>query len=236
MRVSIAFFLSLPLCGCASFITPEPVPADRSPIHARDSNSWAMTVQSFDHVEDAALPAGWRVGATHPEGALATWAIVADPSAPTQPDALVLTSSTHGSSGTFNLCWTDKVRFRNGTLELAVRANEGEADQGGGPIWRVRDENNYYVCRLNPLESNFRLYCVKDGVRTELASAEVAAACGTWHRIRVRQIGAHIECTLDLETTIEATDERLQESGGVGVWTKADAETSFDDLAVNAQP
>ena len=33
-------------------------------------------------------------------------------------------------------------------------------DQGGGPVWRYQDANNYYIARMNPLEDNYRVYKV----------------------------------------------------------------------------
>jgi chromate transport protein ChrA len=186
----------------------------------------------FDRDPAGALPAGWRTGGTHQQGPLASWAIVADPSAPTPPNVLALTESSHGSGSTYNLCWNEALRFHEGALELAVRADRGEEDQGGGPMWRVQDEDDYYVCRVNPLESNFRVYYVANGERKQLASAKVEVATGTWHRIRVEHEGQRIRCALDGAWLLEATDAHLPEAGGVGLWTKADAATSFDDLRV----
>ena len=192
----------------------------------------ATLALDFDHERTGTLPAGWRTGATKHAAPLASWSIVADAGAPTPPNALALTASTHGSSGTFNLCWSEALRFQDGVIELSFKADKGEEDQGGGPIWRVQGENDYYVCRMNPLESNFRVYCVKGGVRRQLASAKVEAATGTWHRIRIEHDGQRIRCALDGAVLLEVTDDQLPAAGGVGFWTKADALTSFDDLRV----
>jgi hypothetical protein len=188
--------------------------------------------RGFDRMTPGVLPEGWRVAGTHQNGALATWSVVADPGASSPPNVLALTAATHGSGTTFNLCWDTASRFQDGTFELALRADGGEEDQGGGPIWRAKDEDNYYVCRANPLESNFRLYVVKDGERTQLASAEAKLVAGSWHTIRVEQAGPRIVCTLDGSVRLEAEDASLPEAGCVGLWTKADARTSFDDLVV----
>ncbi len=148
---------------------------------------------------------------------------------------LALTEPNHDSGRTFNLCWTDRVRFQDGLIELAFKPVAGEDDQGGGPIWRVQDERNYYVCRANPLEGNFRLYYVKDGQRTQLASADVEIQSGIWHTIDVQHTGKRIVCCLDRKEMIEATDDHLPEPGGVGLWTKADAVTSFDDFSIEPE-
>jgi hypothetical protein len=231
MRTSIVLGLSLALgSACSDHGSHAAGTGEGAP------SAPGTTVLGFDAGAAGALPAGWRAAGTKQEGPLATWAVVADPTAPSPPNVLALTASSHGSSGTFNLCWTDAVRFGDGTIELAFRADGGEEDQGGGPIWRVRDADDYYVCRANPLESNFRVYYVKDGERKQLASTQVELASGTWHRIRVEHTGRDIVCTLDGEHRLAVSDDHLSEPGGVGVWTKADAATSFDELSVTASP
>lgn len=187
-------------------------------------------VLGFDREPAGALPEGWRAGTTMPDGPTATWRIAAEPGAPSPPNALAATN--HRSARSFNLCWTDRVRFRDGEIDVAFRAVSGEEDQGGGPAWRVRDASNYYLCRANPLERNFRVYVVKDGVRKQLASADVEVAPGQWHTLSVRHRGERIECSFNGRRLLEASDAALPAEGGVGLWTKADAVTSFDDLAV----
>ena len=99
-------------------------------------------------------------------------------------------------------------------------------------MWRVQDANNYYLCRLNPLESNFRVYVVKDGVRRQLATALVETKMGQWHRVEATFLGERITCSIDGKQLLAATDGTIAMAGGVGLWTKADARTSFDDLVV----
>lgn len=188
--------------------------------------------RGFDRIAPGPLPDGWQVAGTRQVGPLATWGIVADPAAASPPNVLALSAVEHGSSPTFNLCWDTTSRFQDGTFELAFRADGGAEDQGGGPVWRLKDADHYYVCRANPLESNFRLYVVAAGERKQLASAKAELTAGTWHRIRVEHVGPRIVCTLDDTVRLEAEDTTLPEAGCVGLWTKADARTSFDDLLV----
>ncbi|MBI5364895.1 MAG: DUF1080 domain-containing protein [Planctomycetes bacterium] len=194
--------------------------------------SMRLAAFAFDEGVLGALPPGWKTEGTQQRGPLATWEVRAEADAPSRPNALTLTKTNHASGGTFNLCWTDRVRFEDGRVEVALRANGGEADQGGGPIWRVLDKDNYYVCRANPLENNVRVYYVVHGSRTELASADATLPSHQWHTIAVEQHGDHIVCFLNGAKLLEATDHHLPRPGGVGVWTKADAATSFDDLEV----
>ena len=136
------------------------------------------------------------------------------------------------SKGGFNLCYTKDVQFLEGKINVAFKANAGHIDQGGGIMWRVQDNDNYYVARFNPLEDNFRFYIVHDGMRSELASADVKLSKG-WHTMSIEQKGDTFKGYLDNKPYLEYKDTHLNKVGGVGVWTKADAQTSFDDLKID---
>ena len=181
---------------------------------------------------DAEL-AGWRADSTGGSGPHATWAAHPDAGAVSAPNVVSLQAQNHASEDRFNLFWTDRVRCQDGRIEVAVRADGGSVDQGGGPMWRVQDANNYYVCRFNPLESNYRVYVVKDGVRRQLATALVDGAAGVWHRLEVQHLGDRITCWMNGVELLSARDATIPGEGGVGMWTKADARTSFDDLFVS---
>jgi hypothetical protein len=103
-------------------------------------------------------------------------------------------------------------------------------------MWRYKDSGNYYVVRMNPLEDNFRLYKVVDGKRIQLATTpdDVIAAEGKWHSIRVVHKGDRIQCYFNGKMLLEAKDDALKEAGKIGLWTKADAQTHFDDLVIRA--
>lgn len=186
----------------------------------------------FDEDTLGRLPEDWKIEGTNQRGPVATWVVKADSAAPSKPNVLALTDTKEGSGGTFNLCWTDGVKFTDGVIEVKVMARMGREDQGGGPIWRVQDKDNYYIARWNPLEDNFRLYYVKDGARKMLETATVKADPAGWHTIRIEQKGDQIQCSLDGETLLKVQDKTFPAAGGVGLWTKADAACEFDDLFV----
>ena len=117
---------------------------------------------------------------------------------------------------------------------MRVKAVSGENDRGGGLVWRYRDNNNYYVCRWNPLENNFRVYHVLNGKRTQLATADVSAAPDDWHTVRAVQQGNHIQCYLDGKLLLDVADGTLQDAGAIGLWCKADAVSWFDDVSVQS--
>jgi hypothetical protein len=189
-------------------------------------------VLNFDKDAAGRLPDGWKAEGTNQKGPIATWAVTADPSAPSAPNVLALTRTNHDSGDTFNICWTDKVRFKDGTIEARFKAVSGKEDQGGGLIWRVKDKDNYMIARMNPLEDNFRVYYVKDGGRHQIESATVKIETGTWHTMKIDQRGGHIVCFLDGKEYLNSNDDHMQGEGGVGLWTKSDAVSSFDDLKV----
>ncbi len=190
------------------------------------------TTWTFDDLAIGALPAGWRVEATNPRGDGVEWSVQQDMSAPSGDQVLSLTDTRGARGSTFNLAWTDRVEFLDGTVEVKVKAGTGREDQGGGPTWRVQDRNNYYIARWNPLEDNVRLYYVRDSDREMVENASAVLSTDEWHTITIRHQGNRIDVSVDGQLLIEATDDTFAESGGVGLWTKADAATSFDDLLV----
>ncbi len=185
----------------------------------------------FEDVAVGEVPAGWTVASTHPRGPLAAWAVTAG--VPGAGRVLGVTPAPGVSGRTFNLCWTDGIRFRDGEITVRVRAVSGKEDQGGGPMWRVQDADNYYVARYNPLERNFRVYVVANGHRRMLDGASgLRIPAGRWFTIRIVQDGNHIQGFLDGTGLLDVRDGTFPEEGGVGLWTKADAATLFDDLVV----
>jgi hypothetical protein len=124
------------------------------------------------------------------------------------------------------------TEYKDLEITVWVKANSGKEDQGGGPIWRVKDANNYYIARWNPLENNLRVYYVKGGKRKQLASADVNVDPKAWHRISIKHKSNKIEARLDEKTLLEIVDETFPQVGMVGLWTKADAATAFDTFEV----
>jgi hypothetical protein len=183
-----------------------------------------------------ALPAGFRVETTRYSKHDAVWKVIKDKDAPSKPNVLKIAEIKDPSGSQFNICWSDKIRFRDGSIEVKVRADSGRIDQGGGPIWRVKDRMNYYVARMNPLEDNFRIYYVKDGNRIMLGSATVRGIReGQWFTIKIAVNDDHITGWVNGKKLIEVKDSTLPDEGGVGMWSKADAASSFDDLSVRME-
>ena len=88
---------------------------------------------------------------------------------------------------------------------------------------------NYYIARFNPLEDNYRVYKVVDGKRIQLGSADIKATPG-WHTLKVEMVGNHIECYFDEKKHLDVKDDAFKGDGKIGLWSKADAQSHFDDL------
>ena len=192
----------------------------------------APTRLSFDKAKIGDLPAGWKAGVTgKAEGSV--WKVVEDKTAPRGP--LVLAQTSTSPTSVFNLCVAEEARYKDLDISIAFKAIAGDHDQGGGIAWRLKDNNNYYIVRMNPLEDNFRFYTVVDGKRKELVSKNVKAEAGKWHTMRVVMKGNKIQCYLNGALLIETTDDTFKEAGKIGLWTKADAETYFADVQITAK-
>jgi len=179
------------------------------------------------------LNGAWVVEATAQKGPLATWGQSTE-KGPAGEVCVALTEPNHTSDGTYNLLWDTKAPFKNGRIDVSLKAISGETDQGGGLIWRAQDKNNYYVARFNPIEKNLRLYEVKDGKRSQIASADVEKPEGAWVGLTIEHQDNHIKVSLDGVALLEADSVSIGEAGGIGLWTKADAATVFTVPVVQA--
>ncbi len=186
----------------------------------------------FDKVPVGELPAGWVVETTRQDGPPATWQVIEDSASHPGNRILALTDPPAKYGSNFNLCWLKNTSFLDGEIQVRFKAEKGRVDQGGGLIWRVQDKDNYYIARFNPLEDNFRLYYVQNGSRRTLVDAKIALDPDTWHTLKITQHGNRIGGFLDGKKYIDGTDDHFPSAGGVGLWTKADAVTSFDDFSI----
>ena len=185
--------------------------------------------------EDAGkLPKGWTAAQTG-KGAGSVWRAMADDTAPSK-SGFVLAQTAESPAALFNLCVVDKTSYKDVELSVAFKAMKGMRDQGGGLVWRYQDADNYYIARMNPLEDNYRLYKVVSGKRTQLATKEdLKAPVGTWHVLTIKMAGDQIECSFDGKKYLEANDDTFTKAGKVGLWTKADAQSYFDDLKISGK-
>ena len=184
--------------------------------------TWAEKAWNFDHDKPGAIAQGFT-------NEVGQWSIVVDESAPSKPN--VLAQLAKNERPVFNVALTSETNFTDVDIAVKFRAIAGQIDQGGGVVWRARDARNYYIARYNPLENNYRVYKVEDGRRTQLGTADVKSTEG-WHSLRVTMTADHIECSYDGKKYLDVNDSTFKKAGKIGLWTKADAQTHFDDLTV----
>ncbi len=179
---------------------------------------------NFDNDKPGSLPAGWNAGVTG-RGA-PKWAVEQDPSAPSKPNVL-----KQSGSGTFPYCVLKQSSLADGFVEVKFKPVSGKEDQAGGVVWRFKNGDNYYVARANALENNVSLYYTENGSRKTIKYVEAPVPKNTWHTLRVEFAGAAIKVILNGKTYIETKDNHIAGPGAVGVWTKADSVTAFDDFS-----
>lgn len=180
----------------------------------------ARRTWTFDDATVGKLPAGFR-------GEVGDWAVARD------GGEKVLSQRAKNPDDVFNVILATDTRAANVDLTVKLKAIAGKDDQGGGLVWRAGDKDNYYLARYNPLEDNFRLYKVEKGKRTMFKSADIKATAG-WHTLRVTMQGKHMVCYYDGVKQLEADDETFSEAGMIGLWSKADAQSYFDDLTLGS--
>src|SRR6266704_3661263 len=183
---------------------------------------------TFDTAETGKPPAGWTASQTGSGHAI--WAVVADPSAPSKPNVL-----KQSGTATYPVCIKDNTNITDGVVEVKFKPIAGKEDQAGGVLWRAKDVNNYYVARANALEDNVTIYDTVNGRRTERKRTNMKVASNQWHTLRVDFQGNHFTVTYDGKKAIEWDDQTFKDAGKVGVWTKADSVTLFDDFNYGAK-
>jgi len=114
-------------------------------------------------------------------------------------------------------------------LRVSFLPISGKADMGGGLIWRAADDRNYYLARANPLEQNIRAYRIVNGIRHLLQNFDQTITLKQWHTLRVTHQGCRVIIFYDDKQVLDLCDKTFHD-GMIGLWTKSDAVTYFDDL------
>ena len=195
----------------------------------------AAETVTFDDMK-AGVPPGWT--ATQTGSGSAKWSVEKDDSAPSKPNVL-----KQSGQATFPVCFKNDTNLKDGFVEAKFKPVAGKGDQAGGVIWRVRDSNDYYIARANALEGNVVVYKTANGKRSSLDIAgrkggygvKETVASGQWHTLRVEFAGNHFKLIFDGKHLFDVEDTTFTEAGKVGVWTKADSVTLFDDFSYGAK-
>ena len=209
----------------------RPVPLLLSLLGAIAMNATALQDRTigFDDAEPGVLPAEWSAGITG--RGVSQWVVARDETAPSPPNVL-----EQDEAGTFPWCVLRAVSQADGYVEVKMKPVSGREDQAGGVVWRFKDGNRYYVARANAMEDNVSLYYTEGGARKTLKYVDAPVKRGAWHTLRVEYKGAHIRVILDGVARIEMDDTHIAGPGAVGLWTKADSITRFDDFRYGGAP
>jgi len=191
--------------------------------------STSVIAQTVDFDADAvgAAPSGWTCGVTGRGSP--RWTVAVEPGAPSGTNVL-----RQSGSGTFPWCVRTGTSLSDGFVEVKFKPLTGREDQAGGLVWRWKDGDHYYVARANALENNVSLYYTEGGSRKTIRYVDAPVASGAWHTLRVEFVATRIAVSLDGKRYIDVEDSHIGGTGSVGVWTKADSVTAFDDFAYGA--
>jgi hypothetical protein len=196
-----------------------------------EANDMSNHASGFESTEIGVTPQGWTptlTGSGKPK-----WTVESDRSAPSKSSVL-----KQSGRATYPLLLKNDTNIKDGFIEVKFKAIAGSQDRAAGIVWRAKDANNYYVLRANALEDNVVLYKTVGGVRSELDivgrkggyGVSVPVPASTWHTLRVDFKAARFTASFNGKQLFEVEDATFTDAGKVGLWTKADSVTLFDQV------
>ena len=212
LRHSILLLALTALTACSSSTPTVTFTATSVTIASSQSKTW-----TFDAGPAGSLPAG----ATAFTG---NWAVSAESDAPSAPNALCQT----GNATFPALALSDDV-YGDVMVSVRFKPISGQSDQAAGIIFRVQDKDNYYILRANALENNINLYTCIGGQRRVIKEGTATVVFGQWQTLKVGAVGNTLRGYLNDQWVVETKDDTFT-AGRVGLWTKADSVTCFDDV------
>ncbi len=184
---------------------------------------------SFDTAPLGKMPSGWSV----PAGAQQTWEVIRDPSAPTKPYVL----ASDGSADRSPLAILEQPLVRDGEISVKFKPMSGPQDPGAGLVWRYQDPQNYYLVRANPVSRYVSMFRVQNGRAVLLEprgprDGRHRLRTDSWNILKVAFKGSSFSVYCDHRRVLQVVDQTFRGPGQVGLWTKADAVTYFDNFRV----
>jgi hypothetical protein len=198
---------------------------------AVEASAMADSTASFGADAIGAAPKGWT--ATKTGKGDSKWTIEDDKTAPSNSKVL-----KQSGRATYPLLLKDDTDIKDGFIQIKFKAVAGAEDRAGGVVWRARDANNYYVARANALEDNVVLYKTVEGVRSALDivgrkggyGVAIPVPANEWLTLRVEFKGSRFRVLYNGQRLFEVEDSTFPDAGKVGLWTKADSVTLFDEV------
>ena len=191
---------------------------------------------TFENYETGKIPSGWSQYFTG-KGENTSWKVVDD-----HGNKVLAQLSSDQPNYHFNEIVFDGFKAKNVELKVRLKGVQGKKDQGGGFVWRFTDADNYYVVRANPLEDNVVLYKVENGKRTDLPLIGKGKTYGVtvpklgsgWNDLKLTVVNDIFTVYLNGKEIFQVKDKTFTNEGKVGLWTKADAVSYFDDFKIAA--
>ncbi|TKB59160.1 MAG: hypothetical protein E8D49_09600 [Nitrospira sp.] len=183
---------------------------------------------SFDRGQPGTLPSEFSIGKLYDGRMAGEWQILATERAKSPPHVLAQLMAK-GAEHAYKITLIKGIVASDLNLQVSFLPIQGQADMGGGLIWRAADDRNYYLARANPLEQNIRVYRVENGIRHLLENFNQTIDVRQWHTLQVTHQGCHVNIFFDGRQVLDLCEKTFQ-TGMIGLWTKSDAVTYFDDL------
>lgn len=199
------------------------------------------STHDFEAASTGAVPPGFSARLSG-KGRPPIWEVLNVPDAPSGSQVLAQTDADPTPSR-FPVLVLESTTVRDVELSVAFKPISGRVDQAAGLVWRYQDPDNYYVVRANALEDNVVLYKMEGGRRSDLDiknagrtyGLDVEVPGGEWSELGVNVVGDLFTVSLDGTKLFEVEDETFRQAGRVGLWTKADSVTWFDELTVTVR-
>ena len=198
-------------------------------------------IVNFDKDDEGKAPKGFIFGLTG-NGKPGVWVVHKDSTAPSAPNVLAQTDADPVSYR-FPVCAYEGFTAADVDISVKYKPVSGQEDQAAGIVWRYQDQNNYYIVRANARENNVVLYKVEMGRRTDLPlvgkgrtyGVKVQIPPGKWGVLRIVAKGKLFEVYSNGVKLFEVEDSTFPMAGKVGLWTKADSVTLFDDFSISGK-
>lgn len=193
----------------------------------------AIHVWTFDKDPPNTLPSAFEVGTLFDGRPAGEWKVLEIDHAKS-PSHVLGQLLGKGAEHAYKTVLINGIRASDLELQVSFLPIDGKADMGGGLIWRATDDRNYYLTRANPLEQNIRIYRVVKGVRQMLKNFDRIIDVRQWHTLRVITKGCQVQVFFDEKQVFDLCDQTFT-TGRIGLWTKSDAVTYFDDLKLQIE-
>jgi len=215
----LAVLCGIPLWPGQSF------PAEQEDPETSHTRQW-----DFDSIAPGTLPSSFVIGTLFDGRPAGEWKILITDRAKS-PSQVLAQLQPKGTDQAHKLLLMEGTDSGNIDVEVSYLAVAGKADFGGGLVWHATDDRNYYLLRASSVEQKVRLYRVVKGVQQIVKQLDRPLPANGWHKLRIVQRGCELKALYDDAVLFRVCDQTFS-NGRIGLWTKADAVTYFDDLVL----